>query len=287
MIRIIDGVAYESKGSDFYNVKAHDLGNGHLEVTASRALEWHELDWSPEVIRDHLEMLEQYREEHAEELRVKHAERSAKRAKKRVRLLCKAMAADTLLTLTYRANMRDEARCKAHLKEFNRRMKRLVPGFRFVAAFEQQERGAWHVHLACERIPAQLPAANGVKVKSFNVIRAIWRAVTKEDGGNIDVQTTKRNSQRSPARIAQYIAGYIVKAFQEGALHSNRWTKYGDFDVPPAQSLGTVSSIRDAVEVVYALLSDMHAVAMEKLCRWKDYFVVHAEVPKRPAGAFK
>eukprot|EP01030_Chromulinospumella_sphaerica_P006501 gene6501-6357_t len=279
-------IAFESKGSAFYNVKGHDLGNGHLEVTASRGLEWRELDWTPLALEMYLESVIRIREEDPELVRSRNAERAAKRAKTRVRQLCKAMGADTMLTLTYHENVTDLERCKADVKEFNRRVKRVIPGFRFVAAFEQQDRGAWHVHMATERLPATLPSASGVKVKSFNVIRAIWRGVTKASGGNIDVANTKRNSQRSPARIAQYIAGYIIKAFKEGALHSNRWTKYGDFDVPPPIQLGQVSSIRDAVEVAYSLISDLHQIAMDRLDRWKDWFVVHAELPtkKRPVG---
>ncbi len=192
MIRIIDGVAYEGKGANFFNVKAHELGNGHLEVTASRGLQWQELDWSPSVVRDHLEMLEKHREEHADELREKHAESAAKRAKKRVRQLCKVMGADTMLTLTYRANMTDLDLCKQHLKAFNRRMLQILPHFRFVAAFEQQDRGAWHVHMACERVPQLVPLRgakplHGVlqpKVKSYMAIRAIWRSVTKVSWSN-------------------------------------------------------------------------------------------------------
>lgn len=288
MIRIIDGVAYEGKGADFFNVKAHELGNGHLEITASRGLQWHELEWSPSVIRDHLEMVQQHREEHAEELRAKHAEQAAKRAKKRVRHLCKAMGADTMLTLTYRENLTDLDLCKSHLKEFNRRMLKVLPGFRFVAAFERQERGAWHVHMACERIPSTLPlrgaaALHGYlqpKVKSFNVIRAIWRSVTKELGGNIDVANTKRNSQKSPARIASYIAGYIIKGFKEGALHSNRWTKYGAFDVPKPVPLGQVRTMLEVVQVAYSLTGEM-CIAMDRLDRWRDWFVIHAEAKKK------
>lgn len=275
-------IAFESKGSDFYNVKGHELGNGHLEVTASRGLEWTELQWSPIALELYLESVIRIREEDPELVRSRNAERAAKRAKTRVRHLCKAMGADTMLTLTYHANVTDLALCKANVKEFNRRMKTIIPGFRFVAAFEKQDRGAWHVHMATERLPVTLPASNGVKVKSFNVIRAIWRAVTKENAGNIDVANTKRNSQRSPARIAQYIAGYIIKAFKEGALHSNRWTKYGDFDVPPPVQLGKVSSLREVVVIAYGLLSDCHEIAMDRLDKWKDWFVIHAEAKKRP-----
>lgn len=279
-------MAFESKGAAHYNLKGHELGNGHLEVTASRGLEWQELQWSPIALELYLESVIRIREEDPELVRSRNAERAAKRAKTRVRHLCKAMGADTMLTLTYRENVLDLELCKAHVKAFNRRMERLIPGFRFVAAFEQQDRGAWHVHMATERLPATLPSSNGVKVKSFNVVRAVWRAVTKELGGNIDVANTKRNSQRSPARIAQYIAGYIVKAFKEGALHSNRWTKYGDFDVPPAVQLGQVSSIREAVAIAYGLLSDCHSIAMDRLDKWQDWFVIHAETKKkRPMAA--
>jgi len=281
MIRIIDGVAYQGKSGEAFNLKAHDLGNGHLEIVGSRVTEWHELDWSPMVISDHLEMLAQHREENAQELREKHARQAAGRAKKRVRKLCKAMGANTLLTLTYRFNEVDMSRCKADLKEFNRRMLRVIPGFRFVAAFEQQDRGAWHVHMATERIPAELPARNGVKVKSFNVVRAIWRSVTKERGGNIDVQASKRNSQRSPARIASYIAGYIIKAFQDGVLETNRWTKYGDFDLPPPVDLGVFPNHDAMINASFALLFDGHQVDVMRFDKWRDWFVLYAELAHR------
>lgn len=294
MIRIIDGlgrsskhplfdqataVACQGKSMDSFKMKAHDLGNGHLEIVGSRCMQWVELDWSPTVIADHLDMMDKYREEFSEELRQRYAEQAAKRAKKRVRRLCKAMGANTLLTLTYRANEQDMARCKRDLKEFNRRMLRLIPGFRFVAAFERQERGACHIHLATERMPAELPARNGVKVKSFNVIRAVWRSVTKGREGNIDVQAAKRHSQRTPARIASYIAGYIIKSFQEGELESNRWTKYGDFDVPPAVDLGTFPNAQAMIEGSFALLFDGHRVDVMRFDRWRDWFVLYAEMP--------
>ena len=281
MIRIIADTAFMGKSGSQFKLKAYDLGNGHLELVGSRVLEWQELDWSPSVLQDHLDMMERYREEFADDIRQKHAAQAARRAKKRVRRLCKAMGANTLLTLTYRANEQDMGRCKADLKEFNRRMLRLIPGFRFVAAFERQERGACHVHLATERFPAELPARNGVKVKSFNVIRAVWRSVTKDREGNIDVQAAKRNSQRTPARIASYIAGYIIKAFQDGELESNRWTKYGDFDVPPGVDLGMFPSAQAMMLGAFALLFDGHRIDVMRFARWQDWFVLYAESPQR------
>lgn len=279
-VRIIDGTAYEVKRADSFRVRAHDLGHGHLEVIATRQRVMHELDWTRDQIADHLEMLAKHEEEHAEELAKERAERSAKnaaqRAKKRVRHLVKAMDADTLLTLTYRENQTDLALCKKHLKEFNRRMERVIPGFRFVGAFERQKRGAWHVHMAVNRIPAQLQH-KGAKVKSYNVIRAVWRAVAGEHGGNIDLSAKKRNSGRKTARIASYLSKYLLKAFEDGEDFKNRWTKYGDFDVPPPVEMGMVTNLHEAIEVVYGFLGELHEIATARLDRWHDWLVLHAQ----------
>lgn len=49
-------------------------------------------------------------------------EDSAKRAKQAVRLRCKTIGADRMITLTYRENMRDIERLKKHYDAFRRRM---------------------------------------------------------------------------------------------------------------------------------------------------------------------
>ncbi len=286
MIRIIDGVAYSGTAGKFYKVKAYPLGNGHLEVTGFRVTEWKELDWSPSVLRDHMEMLERYREEHADEIAQRHLKQAATRAKSRVRRLCKAMGVDTLLTLTYRANQTDLALCKKHLKEFNRRMLRVLPGFACVAAFERQERGAWHVHMACKRIPRALKdrnAVNAQRVKSYDLIRAVWRSVTGELGGNIDVKRRKYHADKSPAQIASYIAGYIIKQFAEGEKWSNRWTKFGEVDVPEPVVMGHVASALEMLDVVFSLCSEARNIARMRLDKWQDRFFIAAEgVPAYP-----
>lgn len=277
MIRIIDGTAYEGKFGSQISVKAHDLGNGHLEFSGVRNTDWTELDWSPLAIEHYLEAVERDKNERADELAQKRLNIAANHAKRRVRRLCKFMGADTLLTLTYRANVTDLATCKANLKEFIRRLKRVLPDFRAVACFERQERGAWHVHMATIRLPASLQWGTNVKVKSFNVIRAIWRSVTKEDGGNVDISNTKRGAKRSPAKIAAYIAKYISKAFQEGEAGSNRWTKFGNCEIPPPIDLGRFSSMLGVVEACYALVDDCAVVVDVHLSRWDDWFFLVVE----------
>lgn len=282
MIRIIDGVPFMGKGTDTYSVKAYDLGNGQMEVTASRGLVWQELDWSPQVLRDHLDMLAKYREEFADEIAARHAERAAQRAKKRVRHLCKAMGTDSLLTLTYRALVTDLGLCKAHVKEFNRRLKRHLPGFQFVAGFERQKRGAWHVHIATSGIPHHFIVKNEVgvpcRVKSYDFLRRVWRDVVGVYGGNVDLSRRKARGS-SCAKIAAYISKYITKEFSDGDKWSNRWAKYGACEVPLPVDLGVFASLRDALGAVFELIMPGQSVGRCFLPRFKDFFFLAAESP--------
>lgn len=280
--------AFEGKIGDGMRVRAHDLGNGHIEVTGSAPTVWEELQWSPMVLEMYLEAAIAHREENADELREKALTIAANRAKVKVRKLCKAMGADTMLTLTYRANETDLARSKRDLKEFVRRVRRLMPKFRAVAVYETQERGALHWHIATANVPVSFmqPNACGVpcKVKSFDVLRAIWRSVTKERQGNVDIARRKASSRRSPAQIASYIAKYIVKAFREGQAFSNRYSAFGDFDMSKPVDMGLHPSALAAWQVAYACLLDVQEVVIERVSRWKDWFALHAEMPKtRPA----
>eukprot|EP01038_Epipyxis_sp_PR26KG_P019506 gene19506-27637_t len=122
------------------------------------------------------------------------------------------------------------------------------------------------------------PNAVGVlsKVKSFEVIRAIWRSVVKDLGGNIDVARRKASSKRSPAQIAAYIAKYIVKAFREGEAFSNRYTAFGSPDMPKPVHLGHFSTALAAWGAAYSCLLDVHSVVLERLSKWKDWFVLYA-----------
>lgn len=285
MIRIIDGVAYEGKGGSGFNVKAHELGNGHIEISGSRPTVWTELEWSKMTVQDHLDMIEKHRLEHADEIKERALSISAKRAKTNVRKCCKAIGSNQLLTLTYKANQTDLDLCKRNLKEFVRRLYRLLPQFRAVAIFEEQKRGAWHVHMATANVPTSFTMTNSTgqkyKVKSFEAIRAIWRAVTKENGGNIDLARRKAHSQRSPAKIAAYLSKYLTKAYAEGKAFSNRWTKFGDFDMPAAVQLGHVKSQAEAVAIMFDLLDDAHEVVMQHLSRWGDWFCLFGEWPAK------
>ena len=103
-LRIIDGTAYERKRLDNqFKVKTTDLGNGHQETVITQGWEWVERsDMTPFAIQMAAECIEKNRNDPKaiEEREALNKERSAKRAKKAVRQLCKVAGADTLMTLS-------------------------------------------------------------------------------------------------------------------------------------------------------------------------------------------
>lgn len=193
MQRIIGYDVYEGKPGPEFKMAIHDLGHGHKEVSITRSIWW---DHTCTMTEEAYQMYQASCMLHADdEARLQaNLERSARRAKTQCRRLVKVMGLDALLTLTYQANMQDLAQCKVHLKEFVRRMRRLIPGFSYVAAFERQKRGAWHIHIAIHALPMRLDWA-GVKVKSYGVARAVWRSVVGDLGGTINQSKRKRSSR--------------------------------------------------------------------------------------------
>lgn len=288
MHKIIDGVCFESKSAPYFEVKVHELPNGHLEATVWRPILWEEVERPELTIKLFTESQNDALTdpEAIEERRQRSLKKASDRARTRVRHLCKGLGADTLLTLTYRENVQDLQTTKKHLKEFIRRLRRVLPGFAAVAAFERQKRGAWHVHLACRRIEAVMTDKGGHRVKSFNLIRSVWRSVVGSLGGNIDVARRKATSQRSPARLASYLSKYIVKAFEEGEKWSNRWTLFGDVDIPPAMRLGRVLNPVDALVLIYDALGERE-VCTSYLSKWGDVFYLAAEPPSLHSGTKK
>jgi hypothetical protein len=189
------------------------------------------------------------------------------------------MGCNSLLTLTYRANVTDLGTAKAHLKEFVRRMRRVVPSFGYVAAFERQERGAWHVHLATHTLPLRLAASNGVKVKSYGVVRAIWRSVTGDLGGNIDQARRKRASRSSAAKLASYLSKYMTKAYAEGDAWSNRFSA-SQHAIPEAvRAVFRNSTLQDVIALAYAFAADGRCDITSWLSRWGETFYLASESP--------
>ncbi len=301
MLKIIDGLgrgvndpafdrasaaAFLGNATEQVQARFYDLGHGQVEVTGSRVMEWTEVDWSPSYLQDVIDAHHQAKaEEDPDEVEERNRQRAARRARTQVRRVCKSICADTLLTLTYRANETDLDRCKADLKEFVRRVRRVLPDFKAVACFETQKRGAWHVHLATAGIPTVLQPVKGGDFRSFNVLRSIWHSVVKDRGGNIDLSRRKRHCKKSIAEVAAYISKYIGKSFLEGMDKGrNRWTKFGDIPAVEPVDLPTAPDMLQAFQHAFSLVTDAHTVARFAMDRFKDWFYLAAELPRPKRG---
>lgn len=270
---------YVREATDRVKVKAYDLGAGQMEIIGQRVYEYRPVDELDFGHAPHPDYFINDKEPTAAELaerEERNRERAAKRARANVRRLSKVMGANALMTLTYRANQTDLALCKKHLKEFVRRLYRVIPDFQGIAAFERQKRGAWHVHIAVKRVQTAV-MHRGVRVKSFDLLRAVWRSVTGELQGTVNMRNSYRGGQRSAAQIASYISKYISKAFEEGEAFVNRWTKFGDCKVPKAMDFGQCGSEIVGFELAFDLMDSDHVV--RNMCRshFGDFFFIVVE----------
>ena len=292
--RTIGGIAYEGHPSeDRWIATLVDCGNGHREACVQRAHDWREVGPAGPYVdtsgrETPQEQAARYRREYEEaaQREADNAKRAARRAKTAVRRRCKGLGLDTLLTLTYHGLQDDLGLAQGHLAQFIRRMRAAyrsigLEDFCHVGVFEPQKRGAWHVHLAVHKLPAKLLAANGVKVKSWNVIRAVWRKVAGDWGGNIDVGRWKGQARKSAAKCAAYISKYVLKDWAEQSSHARRY-RWSTCALPNKQRLQFVGwELREMIAAVAAefALDGGRVAASMWLSPYGDVFYVAGEAP--------
>lgn len=174
-------------------------------------------------------------------------DRSARRAKSRIRQLILTAGADHLLTLTYRHNQTDFAQSCDELRRFVRLVKGRFPEWLYIGVPEKQKRGAWHWHLAV------------VGRQDVDFLRACWLRVIGE--GNIDVKAPKRAGVAGNDRLGlvRYLCKYLSKGFKEGhrELNGRRFRASLGIPVPgvrilmPQEARGDVSAfVQDQLEAL-------------------------------------
>ncbi len=228
--RIIDGALYVRSAQPYaFTVRVHELGHGHTEATCLPEFSWSEVDAvSPLALSDYADQLRTpplpTRQELLDRAALNRA-RSTRRARTKVRRLAKVKGLTVLLTCTYRENMLDRERMARDMDVFLKRVRRVIPDFEYVAVFERQKRGAWHAHIAVRRVLSHY-LQRGVLVKSYDLLRSMWRGVVGADNGNIDVSRNKRVN-RSSAKLAAYLSKYIGKTFDQAEKHVNTYSASG------------------------------------------------------------
>jgi len=231
----VDAASALASARPIWKLKATDYGNGLREACV----------WlhRPDPARDlecYLDREIPDKAARGEGDREASAARARRRAKQQVRGVCKTLAINSLWTLTYRANVTDRDLVLKHLDRFRRKVEAVLPGWKYVAVLQRQERGAWHVHLATHALPKYL-APGGVVLKSWDVMRGIWLGIVGELGGNFDeAKRPRRWSKRCrPVRgagaIASYIAGYVAKDMDESELNRRRYSRSKGVEIPEAE----------------------------------------------------
>jgi hypothetical protein len=144
------------------------------------------------------------------------AERAARRAKQRVRWSVKAIGCDQMLTLTYRANVTDLIESRKHFQRFVAMCRKEWPTFRYVAAPEVQERGAWHWHVGVrgfvnyDKLRGFWWRAMGERVQWSAEGKPILRD-TSETPGNVQGVTAKARGRARRSWSSDLLAGYLAK----------------------------------------------------------------------------
>jgi len=132
--------------------------------------------------------------------------------------------------------------------------------------------------MAVHRLPSMLPCGSAVKVKSYNVIRAVWRSVVGGLGGNIDASRRKSWTRRSTAKLAAYLSKYMVKAFEDGDDWSNRYSA-SKHTIPEAvKAVFRGTTLAQMIELAYAFAGDGLVELQTYLSRFGDTFYIASEV---------
>lgn len=174
---------------------------------------------------------------------------AGRRAKKQVRLCCKTIGADRMITLTYRENMVDRETALRHWDLFRRKLGKHKQ-FHYVAVIEEQERGALHFHVAV------------AGRQMYALLRSIWQGVVgRGPDGEQMAQVNVRDPHKfgfgvkGAHKIASYIAKYCGKDMQSRELDQKRYFRSRGIVVPEVQfwrlhSTDMLSAVNAAVAAI-------------------------------------
>lgn len=188
-------------------------------------------------------------------------EDAGRRAKKNVRLCCKSISADRMVTLTYRENMIDRVQALADFDSFRRRISK-VKDFHYVAVIEEQERGALHFHIAVRGR------------QDYVTLRAVWQRVIGQDAegrqmGQVNVRDPHRFGfgNKGAHKIASYIAKYCGKDLQCRDLNQKRYFRSRGVVVPEVTYWRLpCTNMLGAAEAAFAALSGHSLSGLQTWC---------------------
>jgi hypothetical protein len=266
--RVIEGTLYaRATTPSAYRTNIHHLGNGYVEAVTYPHYSWAEVDSLSAAALDDSAMAEgniwvdgawhKHEPTEAEKLEklTSNKERAVRRAKTKMRRIVKHRNLSTMLTCTYRENMVDRARIVRDLDAMIKRIRRVIPGFEYLYVLERQKRGAWHAHFAVKRVQSHY-LQGGVLVKSYDMLRAMWRGVVGADNGMVDVKHRQAN-RRGIEGLVGYLHKYFGKDFGDGQSGENSYAASGRALPEPTRSEQRGNDVRLGVDVVMGAVSSL------------------------------
>lgn len=270
MQRYVNGFWFEGEVvPDKWVVRTWEA-NGVMERSAVPYIAWREVGYFG-FQRDGWTMLDPscLTPEEAEELAKEKAARALRKAAMRAKTTCRRVIItegfNELMTLTYRQDQPDRELCKKHFKEWVRRMKRALGGqFRYCAAFEKQERGSMHVHLATHKLP-KMVGYQGVKIEAWKLGTKVWRSIVGENNGLCYVGGKKRGKwyrKWTLAKMAAYVSKYIMKDYEDAPAESNRYSRSNGVEIGEVHSMEVECSFAELIGLCYEHLPGDATVAL-------------------------
>lgn len=307
MRKILDGRWIESSVlPGAFDVRIFEV-NGHRETSVRDVVVWSDAGPVKQNLLDNLLKWPEKTLKEVEDARLRSLRKSAQRAKQMCRRVIKAEGFNELLTLTTRDNQNDRELCKRQFKEWVRRMKAALSGFRYCAAFERQERGAMHVHLATHRLPEHAEY-KGVRVKAWELGTRIWRDIVGLYpmhgplrpgevfpevtnglcfvGGKPRFAGDKRRRNMSIGKMAAYVSKYILKDFEDYPAEKNRYSRSNGTVLPKAKCMRYygMPGLAEMIRLCFDL-PEGHSVVAATVGRFKDCYWLVTEPPPPPVCA--
>lgn len=285
MPKIIDGTLYErNRVPGQYEVLTKRC-SGVMERTIRPAYEWVEVGEAPAWMLVPFDEPDPVKDaEWLEEQRQKNLKRAAKRAKIACKWFIVHERFDELLTLTYRQNQPDEALAKRHHKEWVRRMKIALPGFRYCTGFEPQKRGSWHMHVATHKLPEHAEY-KGVKILAWKLGTKIWRDIVGADnglcfvGGKPSRWGRKRRKNMGLYKMANYVSKYIIKHFELMPEGKNRYSRSnGQAKVEVDRCILRAEALGDLISVCFEVQLGGEVVS-HRLASDVEFWILATEGP--------
>lgn len=186
---------------------------------------------------------------------------AGRRAKKNVRMRCKVIGADRMVTLTYRENMVSREQALKHWDAFRRRVGK-VKTFHYVAVIEEQQRGALHFHVAVHGR------------QNYVLLRSIWQSVlgrgaNGEQMGQVNVRDPHKFGfgVNGAHKLASYIAKYCGKEMQCRGLDQKRYFSSRGVVLPEVDTVRLkCKTMLGAVQAAYTIAMEFGLEGIQSWC---------------------